>query len=254
MALLQSKWARALVALFFLLSGAFTTLLLSLFASSFWYLPCAILWTLSGFVWLLRPSWAVGLSTFPVLGIAVMLMPRVPSFWRTDYSYRIILLSIAVALVLIGIFLMKEKEARKVTPFAVSLGLVLAAFGVDRLFTNKVAVHTYSMSWTANGTAPWGQVETDEKGQAPVVIFRRTGKGYCYDAVFSPELKARLLAANKPSIEVEYNTFSDFGHERSYNIRSVDGLIFNERDRPVRAGERYGGTIMDGSGSFDCQR
>src|SRR5215831_670630 len=131
MALLQSKWARALVALFFLLSGAFTTLLLSLFASSFWYLPCAVLWTLSGFVWLLRPSWAVGLSTFPVLGIAVMVMPMVPSFWRTDYSYRIILLSIAVALVLIGISLMKEKEARKVAPFAVSLGLVLAAFGVD---------------------------------------------------------------------------------------------------------------------------
>jgi hypothetical protein len=63
-----------------------------------------------------------------------------------------------------------------------------------------------------------------------------------------------LIASNKPFITVEYNAFSDFGKARGYNIHSVDGLIFNEGDRTVRSGEDSSGTIMDGSGSPDCQR
>ena len=137
---------------------------------------------------------------------------------------------------------------------AISFSLVLMAFVVDRLFTNKLAVHSYSMSWSANGVAPWGDVETDEKGEPPVVIYRRVNQGYCYDAIFSPELRARLTASNKPVITVQYNVFSDFGHERGYNVRAVDGLVFNHGYRPLRSGERYGGYVMNGSGSGDCQR
>ena len=250
---LRSKWVRLVVALFFFLSGALATLLLMLGTPSFWYFPCAILWALSGFAWLTHPSWAAGLSAFPVLGIAVMMIQNSLNFRQTDSSYRILLLCVVIALVLITASF-RKKEARAILPIAVSFGLVLAAFGVDRLFTNKVAIHTYSMSWSADGVAPWGHVENNAKGEPPVVVFRRFGQGYCYDAVFSPELKARLTASNKPSITVEYNAFSDFGHERGYNMRSVDGLIFNEGDRAVRPGEDYSGTIMDGSVSPDCQR
>jgi hypothetical protein len=110
------------------------------------------------------------------------------------------------------------------------------------------------MSWSADGVAPWGRLETDEKGEPPVVVFRKVSQGYCYDAIFSSDLKARLIASSRPTITVEYNTFSDFGHERAYNIRSVDGLVFNEGDRSTRSAEGYGGTIVDGASSADCRR
>jgi hypothetical protein len=61
------------------------------------------------------------------------------------------------------------------------------------------------MNWTANGVAPWGQVETNEKGESPVVIYRRVDGGYYYDAAFSPELKGKLAQSNKATISVEYS-------------------------------------------------
>src|SRR5437870_3743091 len=252
-ALLRSTWVRTVLALFFCLSGAFATLLLLWGTPSFWYFPCAVLWTLSGFIWLVRPSLAAGLSAFPVLGIAVMMVQTLPHFRQTDYSYRLLLLCVVTALAVIATSF-RKREGRKVMPVAISFSLVLMAFVVDRLFTHKLAVHSYSMSWSANGVAPWGDVETDEKGEPPVVIYRRVNQGYCYDAIFSPELRARLTASNKPVITVQYNVFSDFGHERGYNVRAVDGLVFNHGYRPLRPGARSGGNVMHGSGSGDCQR
>ena len=249
----QSIWFRAAAAFFFVVSGAVATLMLLLGTPSFWYFPCAVLWTLSGFVWLTVPSWAPGLSLFPVLGMATALVQMLPKFRQTDSIYRILLLCVVIALVLVAASF-RVKETRKILPGAVSFGIVLSIFITDRLFTNKIAVHAYSMSWSANGAVPWGQAETDDQGSAPVVIFRHVKEGYCYDAIFSPEPKTRLVAANKATILVEYNTFSDFGRERSYNIRSVDGMIFNEGDKTIRSAEGYGGTILDPSGSASCER
>jgi len=252
-AFLRSKWARVVVALFFFLSGTLATLLLMLGTPSFWYFPCAVLWTLSGFAWLDNSNWAPALSSFPVLGITVLMTQSLRNFRETDSSYRMLLLCVPIAIALVAMSF-RRKEARAVFPIAVSFSLVLAAFAVDRLFTNKVAIHAYSMGWSADGVAPWGHVELNAQGEAPVIIFRKIGQGYCYDAIFSSELKARLTASNKPLVNVEYNSFSDFGQTRSYNIRSVDGLIFNEGDRLVRAEKGYGGAIMDGPASPDCQR
>jgi hypothetical protein len=252
-ALLQSVWVRIVLAIFFILSGALTTLGLLLASPSFWYLPCAALWTLFGFVWLIRPSLAAGLSSFPVLGIAIMSVQTLPNIRQTDTGYKLLLLSVAIALVLIGVTL-RKRTARKIVPVAVSFSLVVVAFLVDREFTGKVAIHSYSMNWSANGMAPWGRVESDEKGEFPVVIYQSVNGGYCYDAVFSPELKARLTAFNRPTVTVEYNVFSDFGHERGYNIHAIDGLIFNLGYRPVRPSDGYGGYVMNPYSSGDCQR
>ncbi len=194
-ALLQSAWVRTIVAVFFFLSGAFVTLLLTLGTPSFWYFPCGILWALSGFVWLVRPSFAAGLSAFPVLGITVMVVQTLPNYQQTDSSFQLLMLCVVIALALITTTF-RQRETRKVMATAISFSLVLTAFAVDRLFTNKVEVHSYSMSWSANGIAPWGRVETDEKGEPPVVIYRMVNQGYCYDAIFSPELKARLTASS----------------------------------------------------------
>jgi hypothetical protein len=140
-------------------------------------------------------------------------------------------------------------------PLATSLGLVLIAFGVDRLCTNRLSVVAYSMNWSTNGEVPWGgPLKTDEQGET-VVVYRKVDGGYCFDAVFSPELKVRLIIVNKSTITVEYNVFSDFGHRRGYNLRTVAGLVFHEGDRVLRPGEGYGGyAVMGGSSSIDCGR
>jgi hypothetical protein len=250
----RSVWTRIFAALFILLSGAFASLLLLLSAPSLWYVPCAVLWALSGIIWFFRPSFAASFSAFPVLGVAVLMVQILPHFREMDFSYLPLLLCVVLALALIVAFL-KWAGAIEIIPMAISFGLILIGFGVDRLWTKKVQVHEYSMNWSANGTAPWGQVETSEMGESPVVVYRRVAGGYCYDAVFSPELKAKLMRSNEPSVAVEYDVFSDFGHERGYNIRSIDGVVFNEGDRNLRPGEMYGGYIeTDASHSVDCRR
>jgi hypothetical protein len=109
------------------------------------------------------------------------------------------------------------------------------------------------MQWTANGVVPWGEVEKDARGTFPVILYRRLGESYCYDAVFSPELRNQLSQSKAPVIEVAYNVIRDFGKLRGYNIRSVGGLVFNDGRRIVRPGEAYGGQILNGTGSAtDC--
>jgi hypothetical protein len=255
--ILSPEEHRGVAALLFFLSGTWTTLILLFSASSFWYLPCGILWALSAVVWLIEPLSAPGLCIFPVLGVAVMLLQPLSGLRHLDRNSGYWLLSIAVpvviALALIA-FSLRNRNTRKVWAFVVSLGLVLTSFAVDRLFTNKLAVHSYQMSWSANGIAPWGQVQLGQGGQTPILVYRRVQHGYCYDAVFSSELKTRLTGSNNPTITVEYNTFTDFGRERGYNIRSVDGLVFNDTHRVIREEEGYGGTVLDSGANAECER
>jgi len=251
---IQSVWARAVVGLFFCLSGAFISLLIAGGPPGFWYIVCGVLWALSGVVWFFRPAIASALSTFPVLGVAAWCLQAVPLFREERMAVRLILFFVVVALGLI-VICFQWSNTQQWIAIAISLVLVLVAFGVDRLWTNKVAVHAYSMNWSTNGLAPWGQVELDEKGESPVVIYRKVDGDYCYDAIFSPELKERLAKTGQPTITVEYNVFSDFGHPGRYNIRSVDGVVFNEGDRAIRPADWYGGDIqMHGPSSVDCGR
>jgi predicted ABC-type exoprotein transport system permease subunit len=201
---------------------------------------------------MIRPSFAPAISAFPVLAISAMSVPVLRNYKQTDSLYWLLLLCIVIALALLTISF-RQREARNVTAIVISLTLVLTAFVVDRLFTNKVEIRSYSMNWSANGTAPWGAVERSEKGEIPVVIYRVVSKGYCFDALFSSELVAQLTATNKPVISVDYNLFKDFGRVRSYNVRAVDGMVFNDGFRPIRSEDApsYGGYI-EGSAYGNC--
>src|ERR1700722_15212394 len=214
---IRSLWARIVVGIYFCCSGAFISLLLSVGASPFWYGLCAVLWALSGIVWLFRPSIGSALSIFPVLGVAVWCVQLVPHFREQGVDVQLVLLFVAVALGLDVISFQWSGTPQRVA-IAISLIMVLIAFGIDRLWTNNVAVNKYLMNWSV-GVAPWGDIETDEKGELPVVVYRRVDGGYCYDVVFSPKLTKRLEQSRKPTISVEYNVFSDFGHRRAYNVR-----------------------------------
>jgi hypothetical protein len=226
----------------------------------FLYLCCSILWLIFGFVWLVRPSFAARLSIFPVLGIAVLMAPLFlppyrkhvepsPIFWF--YGLQAVFAALALTLVVTTI---RKTSVRNATPIIISFSLVLTAFVVEKAGVNKTEVRTYSMNWTADGTAPWGHEDFDKKDGPPVVLYRRYGQGYCYDVFHSAELRRRLIESNKSQVQVEYGVTSDFGRERGYTIRSVDGLVFTDgEDHQVRLGQGAGGYVSNGFGSGSCE-
>lgn len=78
----------------------------------------------------------------------------------------------------------------------------------------------------------------------PIALYSRVGDGYCYDAFQSEELRQRRSLRDGRTVGVEHNVFSDFGKERSYNVRLVDGLLLNDGQHMVRHLERFGGQIV----------
>src|ERR1700722_17494438 len=105
--ILQTARLRIMVALFFILSGAFMSLM-TVMGWGLLYLCLSTLWLIFGFVWLVRPSFAARLCVFPVLGIAVIMAPLFlppyrkhtelsPILWF--YGLQVVFAVIALALV-----------------------------------------------------------------------------------------------------------------------------------------------------------
>jgi hypothetical protein len=110
------------------------------------------------------------------------------------------------------------------------------------------------MNWSADGKVPWGPLDPNWSSEIPVVVYRTINDYYCFDAIFSSELKAQLAASNKTLVTVEYDVFRfrAFGLKRPYDIRSVDGMVFNDGLRNIRPDSGYGMRSW-GRGS-DCRR
>lgn len=156
----------------------------------------------------------------------------------------------AITLVLVALY---NSRGWKL-PLFISLACLVLAFCTDRLFTNRVTVKTFQMGIALDGKAPWGDVGPEwQGGIAPLVLYRRVGTSYCYVAFESPELRASLATKKDGTVSVEYNIFSDFGSERSYNVRSVDGILLQDRDHVVKDFERFSGQILgDGNSAPNC--
>jgi hypothetical protein len=110
------------------------------------------------------------------------------------------------------------------------------------------------MGIALDGKAPWGEVGSEwQDGTPPLVLYRRVGTSYCYTAFKSQELRNRLAQKGGDRVMVEYNVFSDFGHEQSYNVRSVDGLLLADGRHVVKDAERFGGQMLtDNSRPPNC--
>jgi hypothetical protein len=253
---LESRQWGSVIAIFFIFSG-FVVGLLLLAGMAVWYVCCCILWVASGFIWFFRPAIAARVALFPTLAIAglwaLMLLPPYrehlefsPIFWF--YGAQLICVIIALTLVVKTI---RNTSVRGVKPLAISFVLVLSAFCVDKAFVDKTEVRSLSMNWTTDGNVPWG-TEPRNDNEPPVILYRKYEGGYCYDALYSDELKRKLIQGNKPVVTVEYEITRDFGKERGYNIRSVDGLVFHDGNREVRSVRSYGGYAQMGSGSGSC--
>jgi hypothetical protein len=238
---------RSLGAILFIVGGGSFALISLLGVPSFWYGIC--LWTLPviGVVWVWQPCVAAALSIGPLISVAALLQ-----YGSGMWAFSLIA-GLAAAVVLV--FEALRGSSRWQVPVIVSLGFVTMAFATDRLFTNKVAVRTYDMYVAIDGRVPWGDLGRASSSSPPIVLYRRVDESYCYDAFRSNELRQRLGPKNGSTVRVEYNIFSDFGKERSYNVRSVDGLLLADGQRTVRDFERFGGQILGTAGlsTVSCQ-
>jgi hypothetical protein len=227
----SGSMSRVAAAIFFILSGMFMS---GMFITgwSFWYLSCGNLWTVSGFVWMWRPSSGSSFGALPVLGIAV-LMTRLflppyrqhvewsPIFWL--YASQLLCLCIALALI---IFTIRKTSAPNFTPWIISFSLVFGSFLVDWTFVARAATKSYRMNVAADGKGPSSLTGPPWDGPDSVVLYRNGHNGVvCFDAFNSKELHDLLLSKNGQSVTVEYDTFSDFGKVRGYNVHAVDGKI-----------------------------
>jgi hypothetical protein len=218
-------------------------LAIGLGAPSFWYLPCASLLFLAIFLWD-NPSRAASSSLPLLLAFVVLLISTRVWDWRTQ-RWTAILMSLALLLALA--LCIAVIRATKLAVFWCTLSFVLIAlsFATDRLFTDKVQIRTLQMSYSLDGRTPWSDdTQRDAQGKPPVLVFVRTGEGYCYDAVFYNPLMVKLTASHPSDVQVQYNVFSDFGRERSYNIRSIDGIMLNDEKHEIVQHEGYGGTSL----------
>lgn len=238
---------RAVASPLFIIGGGCLTLASLLGAPSFWYIPCTCALIPLGFAWwLCRPSLAAALSVGPLVAVAALLRYLKGAWFAT--------LAACLIIVVILIFVALRNSRGWTLPLFVSLLYLAVAFCTDRLFTNKLTVKAFEMGIALDGKAPWGNVAPDWKdGPAPIVLYRRVGTSYCYTAFKSEGLHDLLASKSGNTATVEYNIFSDFGHERSYNVRSVDGLLFANGKQVIRDAERFGGQILGAGGdSSQC--
>lgn len=242
----RNKFLGIFTATYFIVAGLILALSVSLGGPSLWYFICACVLIPAGIVWTWRPDIAAGLSVGPVLGLMLLLK----GCSGTYCIYLALILAGAATFIFIEY---RRQAARKFYLFVISLVIVLAAIATDKLFTNVNRIVIFQMEWTDDGHAPWGDVgPITEDGQPLVVLYRRVGDGYCYDALYSSELAKQLRAAGQHEVKVEYNTFHDFSRMRSYNVRAVDGFALNDGQRAVRNAHGFGGQMLGSKEERRC--
>jgi hypothetical protein len=227
---------------YFLLAGLFLTLLASFAGPSFWYVPLGILLSLTAFAWY-SPAKGAACSLPPTLGFVFWLIEMRPWQWHEGLVISLGLPAIVFSALVLCLFaLYKTKPLWKLT--AISVAAIFAALLIDRVFTDRVEVRTVTMQWRVDGRSPNGdETQLGPNGEIPVVIYEQIGGGYCYDAIFSEELKHRLNVNQQNQIKVQYNIFRSFGQETGYNVRTIAGMEFNDDHKSLISEGGYGGMI-----------
>jgi hypothetical protein len=141
---------------------------------------------------------------------------------------------------------MRWTRRSRLSLIAVLMAVVIAG-SVLWLNWDQVSVRRYEMSIGFDGKTPWGEVGTESAtSEAPTVLYRSVGNGYCYTAFQLPSLRDRLKHENESRVAVEYNVFITFGHEGKYTLRSVDGVPLATGKRVIRETGEFGGQMLSG--------
>lgn len=94
---------------------------------------------------------------------------------------------------------------------------------------------TYQAYVALDGKGPFGLADPPWNGPDAVVLYRKGRNGVvCFDGFHSKQLHGFLSAKNGQLVTVQYDTFSDFGKVRGYNVHSVDGMLLANGYRVLR--------------------
>lgn len=240
----ESAFVRISATVLFAAGGIFLLLVSLVGIESWWYFPCFCALPILSIIWAFKPRIAAGLSAGPLMAVAMwirFIYKLGPFFWLS--------LSGLVAACLLVLIVARSLRAIRV-PLFLSLAFLAGVFITDRLFTGQVSVKTFQMSVALNGNAPWGTVGPEwSDSTKPLVLYRRVGDSYCYVAFKSRELSDRLANRGGATVSIEVNLFKDFGTERGYNIRSVDGVLLANGEKTVRDAEQFSGQVLGPSGT-----
>jgi len=137
-----------------------------------------------------------------------------------------------------------------------SIAVVCLVLGYLR-FVDRAGRKTYQAYVALNGQGPMAIAHAPWNSPNAVVLYRTGRNGViCYDGFQSKDLHDRLQAKNGQAVTVEYDTFSDFGKVRGYNVHAVDGIVLANGYHVLR--EDYAataGVAREGQGSAnesDC--
>ena len=141
---------------------------------------------------------------------------------------------------------------------AIIFGVVIVCLVLGYMrFINRPGRKTYQAYIAMNGQGPMAITHAPWDGADAVVLYRTGRNGViCYDGFHSKDLHDRLLAKSGQPVTVEYDTFSDFGKVRGYNVHAVDGIVLANGYHVLR--EDYAATAgiaIEGQGSAgesDC--
>jgi hypothetical protein len=245
---------RIVISLLILGSGIYLLFAFALGAPSFWWLIAGLLIVLAGLSGFFSAASIAGFALPPL----IVLLPLVMTLhvWNRESAPLLIALGVAFISAAFSLILSRKNFWMAGGKYLIASSVILAlGFGVDRAFTNKVKVHGFEMNWAVGSEDPMGTGPESKEGQKKVVIYRQGGTMTCYDAIYSNELADYLQRLQKPMVHVEYEVFYDFGKDRAYNVRSIEGLLITKEGHPVlRTADGFGGGIGNGPTTEACIR
>ena len=114
------------------------------------------------------------------------------------------------------------------------IGIVIgAAIILCMVFVDRAGRRTFQDYVALDGNEPWDPAPSAPAG---TVTIYRTGLGgtICYEVFHSSALYDHLRSKGGQVVTVEYDTFSDFGKMRGYNVHSIDGVVMANGYRVLR--------------------
>jgi hypothetical protein len=117
--------------------------------------------------------------------------------------------------------------SRKTALWIFAAVLIACLFVACFYFVDKPGRRTYQAYVALHGQEPFGPFAGAWSDSPDAVVLYRSGHGgvICYDSFSSKELHNALLPKDGKHVTVVYDTFSDFGHVRAYNVHSIDGIV-----------------------------
>jgi hypothetical protein len=114
--------------------------------------------------------------------------------------------------------------------------LMASAFIGYISFVDRPGNRTFQAYVALSGQEPFGPINPPSPDSPDTVVLYRTGHGgvICFDLFHSPELHKDLLSKDGKRVTVIYDTFSDFGKVRGYNIHSIDAIVLANGYRVLR--------------------